>query len=250
MINYSANNKEITTMTKTQEQLIIENEELLSRLSEREEILDAMRNGEVDAIVISGKKGEQVYSLSSAETPYRTFVEEMHEGAVTFNKEGLILYCNNRFAELVNQPVDHVIGSSFKKYIIPIDRLNLDNLLAQLTPNKNGTLIIYLNNSIWLKLSIRLLPAYLQGDNYILIATDITELKKKEIELLELHRQLKQQLVQLQDLRFDIINSKIETDVVNKKLEIIIEKLVKENSKLKLTGTELKLKLKQKRVTA
>lgn len=237
-------------MTKTLEQLIFENEELRSRVSDSEEILSAMRNGEVDAIVISGEKGEQVYSLSSAETPYRTFVEEMHGGAVTFNKEGLILYCNNRFAELVNQPVDQVIGSMFKNYIIPIDRLNLDNLLVKLTHQKSGVLIISLINSIWLKLSVRLLPAYLQGDNYILVATDITQLKKKEFELLDLQRQLKQQLVQLQDLRFDIINSKIETDVVNKRLETMIEKLVKEKTKLKLEKEELKLKLKRKTVNA
>ncbi|HSO85984.1 MAG TPA: PAS domain S-box protein [Draconibacterium sp.] len=237
-------------MTKTLEQLITENEELRSRISESEEILSAMRNGEVDAIVISGAKGEQVYSLSSAETPYRTFVEEMHGGAVTFNKEGLILYCNNRFAELVNQPVNQVIGSKFKNYITPIDRLNLDNLLAKLSHQKSGTLILSLVNSIWLKLSVRLLPAYLQGDNYILVATDITELKKKEIELTELHQQLKQQMVQLQDLRFDIINAKIETDVANKKLEKTIENLVKENTILKRKEVELKLKLRDKRVNA
>jgi PAS domain S-box-containing protein len=237
-------------MTKTLEQLIFENEELRSRLHETEEILSAMRNGEVDAIVISGEKGEQVYSLSSAETPYRTFVEEMHGGAVTFNKEGLILFCNNRFAEMVNQPVNQMIGSMFKNYIIPIDRLNLDNLLAQLTHLKNGSLIISLINSTWLKLSIRLLPAYLQGDNYILVATDITELKKKEIELTELHRQLKQQMVQLQDLRFDIINAKIETDVANKKLEKTIESLVKENTKLKLKKAELKDKIPNKGINA
>jgi len=237
-------------MTKTLEQLNIENEELRSRLSDTEEILLAMRNGEVDAIVISGEKGEQVYSLSTVETPYRTFVEEMHGGAVTLTKEGLILFCNNRFAELVNQPVDKVIGSYIKSFITPIDRLNLDNLLAQVTPDKNGVLNISLINATWLKLSVRLLPAYLQGDNYILIATDITELKKKENELLELHRQLKQQMVQLQDLRFDIINAKIETDVVNKKLENTIEKLVRENTKLKIGKEELKGKLTKKRVNA
>lgn len=237
-------------MTKTLEQLITENEELRSRISESEEILSAIRNGEVDAIVISGAKGEQVYSLSSAETPYRTFVEEMQEGAVTFNKEGLILYCNNRFAELVNQPVNHVIGSMFKNYIVPIDRLNLDNLLTRLTHHKNVSLIISLINTTWLQLSVRLLPAYLQGDNHILVATDITELKKKEIELTELHRQLKQQLIQLQDLRFDIINAKIETDVVNKKLENIIESLVKENTWLKKKEVDLKIRLKQKTVIA
>jgi PAS domain S-box-containing protein len=233
-------------MTKTQEQHILENEELRSRLFEAEEMLAAIRSGEVDAIMVSGEKGEQVYSLSSAETPYRTFVEEMHGGAVTLNKEGLILFCNNRFAELVNQPVNQVIGSYIKSYITPIDRLNLDNLLAQLTHHKNGTLIISLVNSTWLKLSVQLLPAYLQGDNYILIATDITELKKNEIELLDLHKQLKLQLVQLQDLRFDIINAKIETDIANKKLAKTIETLVKENTRIKLRKAELKVNTPRK----
>jgi PAS domain S-box-containing protein len=236
--------------SKTKEQLIIDNEELHSRLLETKEMLSAIRTGEVDAIVISGEKGEQVYSLSSSETPYRTFVEEMHEGAVTLNKEGLILYCNNRFAELVKQPANSVIGSYFKDYIVPIDKLNLENLLEKLTTKKNSVLIISLTNSTWLKLSVRLLPAYLHGDNYIILATDITALKQKEFELLELHRQLKEQLVQLQDLRFDVINAKIETDVVNKKLGKTIEKLVKENSKLKLDKEQLKLKLKQKNVSA
>jgi PAS domain S-box-containing protein len=236
--------------SKTKEQLIIDNEELHSRLLETKEMLSAIRSGEVDAIVISGEKGEQVYSLSSSETPYRTFVEEMHEGAVTLNKEGLILYCNNRFAELVKQPANSVIGSYFKDYIVPIDKLNLENLLEKLTTKKNSVLIISLTDSTWLKLSVRLLPAYLHGDNYIILATDITALKQKEFELLELHRQLKEQLVQLQDLRFDVINAKIETDVVNKKLGKTIEKLVKENSKLKLDKEQLKLKLKQKNVSA
>jgi len=233
-------------MTKTQEQLIFENEELRSRLFEAEEMLAAIRSGEVDAIIVSSAKGEQVYSLSSAETPYRTFVEEMQGGAVTLTKEGLILYSNNRFAELVQEPVNKVIGSYIKSFISPIDRLNLDNLFAQLSPNKSGALMISLINGTWLKLSVQLLPAYLQGDNYILIATDITVLKKKEFELLELQNQLKQQMVQLQDLRFDIINAKIETDIANKKLEKTIESLVKENTRIKLRKAESKVNTPKK----
>ena len=92
-------------MTKTKEQLISENEELHSRLNETEEALISIRSGEVDAIVISGAKGEQVYSLSSAETPYRTFIEKMSEGAVTLSKEGIIIYCNQRSAEFVHEPI-------------------------------------------------------------------------------------------------------------------------------------------------
>ena len=70
---------------------------------------------------ISGRKGEQVYSVSSAETPYRTFIEEMSEGAVTLTKEGTILYCNQRFAEIVQSPYEKVIGSSLKSFITPDD---------------------------------------------------------------------------------------------------------------------------------
>ena len=152
-------------MIKTKKQLIIENEELHSRLVEIEEALTAIRNGEVDAIMVSGRKGEQVYSVSSAETPYRTFIEEMSEGAVTLTKEGIILYCNPRFAEIVQSPYERVIGSSLKRFITPDDNTKLDYFLAQLTHDNHDVLIVSLTNTVYLRLSIHLLPPYLQGDN-------------------------------------------------------------------------------------
>ena len=236
-------------MTKTKEQLIIENEELHSRLAETEETLLAIRSGEVDAIVVSGTKGEQVYSLSSAETPYRTFIEEMNEGAVTLSKEGIILYCNQRFAELVHEPIERVIGSYLKRFIAPNDKLKLDYLLAQQTHNKNDVLIISLINTLCLKLSFHLLPAYLQGDYCILVATDISEMKKKENELLELHRLLEQKLDMIQRLRIELINKKIDDEVEINKLKSTNIKLVKEITRHKLAEAELKKKLKQKKAT-
>jgi len=238
-------------MTKTKEQLIIENEELHSRLVETEEALLAIRSGEVDAIVVSGTKGEQVYSISSAETPYRTFIEEMNEGAVTLTKEGIILYCNQRFAELVHEPIELVIGSYLNRFIAPNDKLKLDYLLAQQTHNKNDVLIISLINTLCLKLSFRLLPAYLQGDYCILVATDISEMKKKENELLELHRLLEQKLDIIQRLRIELINKKIDDEVEINKLKSTNIKLVKEITRHKLAEAELKkkLKLKQKKAT-
>jgi two-component system CheB/CheR fusion protein len=236
-------------MTKTKEQLIIENEELHSRLVETEEMLLAIRSGEVDAIMVSGTKGEQVYSISSAETPYRTFIEEMNEGAVTLTKEGIILYCNQRFAELVHEPIELVIGSYLNRFIAPNDKLKLDYLLAQQTHNKNDVLIISLINTLCLKLSFHLLPAYLQGDYCILVATDISEMKKKENELLELHRLLEEKLDIIQRLRIELINKKIDDEVEINKLKSTNIKLVKEITKHKLAEVELKKKLKQKKAT-
>jgi len=234
-------------MTKTKEQLIIENEELRSRLTEIEETINAIRSGEVDAIMVSGTKGEQVYSLSSAETPYRTFVEEMNEGAVTLTKEGLIIFCNKRFAEFVNEPIQRVIGSYLQQFIAPDDRIKIDSLLTQQINSKNDVLIISLINSLFLKFSFYLLPSNIYNDKVILIATDISELKKKENELLELNRLLKQNFNHLRDLRIDLINANIETKGAKNKLMKINKKLVEEITKYKLLETRLKQNLKQKK---
>jgi len=236
-------------MTKTIEQLIIENEELKSRLAETEEALIAIRSGEVDAIVVSGKTGEQVYSISSAETPYRTFIEEMNEGAVTLSKEGIIIYCNQRFAELVNEKIERVIGSYFKRFIVPDDKSKFDKLLVQQTHNKNNVLIISLINSLYLKLSFQLLPVYLKGDYCILVATDISEMKKEEKKLLQLSQKLEQKVDVIQRLRLQLIDRKIDLNAEMNKLLITNKKLVKEITRCKMAEAELKkkLKLKQKK---
>lgn len=237
-------------MTKTKEQLIIENEELHSRLDETEEALLAIRSGEVDAIVISGTKGEQVYSLSSAETPYRTFIEKMNEGAVTLSKEGIIIYCNQRFAELVREPIERVIGSYLKRFIAPNDKSKFDKLFAQQTYNKNNVIIISLISSLYLKLSFQLLPVYLKGDYCVLVATDISEMKKEEKKLIELHRLLEQKLDIIQRLRMQLIDKKIDLKIEINKLLITNKKLVKEISGHKLADAELKKKLKHKQKKA
>ena len=85
-------------------------DELISRLREAEETLDAIRTGRVDAVVIAGPAGQQVYTLENADRPYRVLVEQMQEGAVTLSDDGTILYCNQRFATLVGRPHDGIIG--------------------------------------------------------------------------------------------------------------------------------------------
>lgn len=46
----------------------LELEELRQRLQEAEETLDAIRSGEVDALVVSGPSGEKVFTLSANAT--------------------------------------------------------------------------------------------------------------------------------------------------------------------------------------
>jgi PAS domain S-box-containing protein len=87
---------------------------LHTSLREAQETLNAIRNGEVDAIVATGNR---IYSLTGAEHPYRVYVEQMQEGAVTVSADGLILYCNQRFADMVGAPLEGVISSLIGSYL-------------------------------------------------------------------------------------------------------------------------------------
>ncbi len=83
--------------------------DLGAQLAEAVETLRAIRAGEVDALVVAdGAPGEQVFTLESADRPYRMFVENMRDGAATVSDSGIVLYANQRFAELLP---DHSPGS-------------------------------------------------------------------------------------------------------------------------------------------
>ena len=99
--------------------------ELQTRLSEAEATLRAIQHGEVDALLIVDDAGERVYTLRGAETPYRVLVERMQEGAATLDTRGSIVYCNQRFADLVDAPLQHAIGASIDDFIQDGDRLVL-----------------------------------------------------------------------------------------------------------------------------
>ena len=85
---------------ETREQLLQRIEQFAMRLEEAEGTLQAIRHGEVDALVVSGPAGPKVYTLQSADQPYRIFVQEMQEGALTLTSTGLILYANLAFARM------------------------------------------------------------------------------------------------------------------------------------------------------
>jgi PAS domain S-box-containing protein len=96
-------------------------EELEARLREAEELLNAIRSGEVDALVVSGPRGDRVYTLTGAEHPYRIMVEAMNEGAVTLTADGMIVYSNSSFARMVGLPLDQVCGTAMDRHVLPED---------------------------------------------------------------------------------------------------------------------------------
>ena len=102
--------------------------ELSARLEEAEETLRAVSAGEIDAFIVQGPRGEQVYSLRNAEQPYRTLVEEMQEGAAILTVAGDILYCNRQFSTLVGIALEDVIGRPLDRFLNATDRASFATL--------------------------------------------------------------------------------------------------------------------------
>lgn len=92
-------------------------DELRHQLEEAKETIEAIRTGQIDALVVHGSNGHQLYTLKSADQTYRFFIENMAEGAVTINQQGIILYSNSRFAKMANKPLSKVIGFPFEEFI-------------------------------------------------------------------------------------------------------------------------------------
>jgi PAS domain S-box-containing protein len=103
--------------------------ELRRRLQEAEDTINAIRDGHVEALVVSAADGERIYTLRGADQPYRLMVEQMREGALTLSAEGTILYCNQRFAELVARPAERVVAQPLADFLRADDRPALHRIL-------------------------------------------------------------------------------------------------------------------------
>jgi len=102
---------------------------LRARLAETEQTLEAIRAGKVDALVVLTPQGEQVFTMRGADHVYRIMIEQMAEGAVTFARDGTILFCNHRFAELLHLPLAQIVGSNLFDYLSETERLPFQDIL-------------------------------------------------------------------------------------------------------------------------
>lgn len=92
--------------------------DLQRRLDEAEDTLRAIREGEVDALVIDSPEGEMIYTLTSADYPYRLMIDEMNEGAVSVSPDSFVLYGNRNFASILGLTESKASGVPFGDFIV------------------------------------------------------------------------------------------------------------------------------------
>ena len=152
------------------------------RLTEARDLISAIRSGEVDAVVVSGPKGEQIFTLRGAEYAYRALVEAINEGAATLTLDGTILYCNQHLADLVGLPLEQIIGRPF---IDVIDTASADTVKALSSRALHG---VPAKAEIEMRTSGRLIPVQISVNEMridgpialCMVVTDLTETKQWE----------------------------------------------------------------------
>lgn len=158
--------------------------ELERRLVEAEDTLDAIRSGAVDALVVRTPRGERLFTLKGADQTYRALVQAMSEGAVTL-KNGIISYCNRRFAEMLRMRLESVLGSPISQLI---HAPGLPGLLRRLQRGaaRRGSMEAELHGARDTRVPVLLAASRFSSDGETsigLVITDISRRKRAEAAL-------------------------------------------------------------------
>ncbi|MFN0196601.1 MAG: ATP-binding protein [Planctomycetaceae bacterium] len=122
----------MTTTLEKNDELREEIDRLRLRLEEAEAIVEAIRNGIVDAVVVNSVPGETVYTLEGADRPYRLLVEAMQQGVALLNPDGTLLYCNPCLADLFGMSVQNMTGCTIDSFAAEDDHAIFKDLLGNI----------------------------------------------------------------------------------------------------------------------
>jgi signal transduction histidine kinase/CheY-like chemotaxis protein len=151
---------------------------LRRRLREAEETLKAIRDGHVDALVVNSADGEQLYTLRTADQPYRLMVEQMREGALTLSATGTILFCNDRFAQLMATDASRITARNFAEFVASGYRVRLQTMLEAQSFRDDVQLV----GAAGTPLPAQLSSIALQIDGVRTVAVVVSDLSHERIE--------------------------------------------------------------------
>jgi len=174
--------------------------ELRKRLDAAEETVRAISTGEVDALVVARGNGEQVITLAGAELAYRVLFDQLNEGAVTLTRDGLIAYCNRRFADIVQTPLARIIGAPLVRFVARAEQGALE-ILIQVGTRENALADLHFRTSDGapVPVSASFAPLRVEGSGGVIgvvgVIRDITERERQE----DLRNRLIEQVMTAQD---------------------------------------------------
>lgn len=214
------------------ELLKAEIDDLKNQLFEASNIIEAIREGSVDALVFDNNGNPEIYAIESADYTYRLLIEKFSEGALSISYNGLITYCNEYFSELTGVPLNKIAGTYLNDYFEVTYNYSILKETLSSGNIRTETVLIAKNKKIPVYISFTDLQPSVPAIGIII--TDLTQKKKNEEALLKYQQQLEKKVSEL-----DVSNASLSQfiHVVAHDLKEPVRKLLAYTSRLN-TSTE------------
>ena len=184
-------------MTESIDDLLKKIESLEERLADSEQLIDAIQAGEVDAFAVNKNNQPEIYTLQTGDYAYRVLIEEIGEGAVNISEDGLIVYTNASFTELIGMPYEKVIGKFIGDFIHTESKEKFIHLFNESLHGRS-------KGEITLSAGTKMVPVYISLTSLQpklatvgIIVTDQTKIKLHEKTILQYQKELEQKNIEL-----------------------------------------------------
>jgi PAS domain S-box-containing protein len=138
-------------------------------------------------------------------------IEKMNERAVILSAAGLIVYCNQRFAEMFEEPMEQLTGSDFLRFIALEEITEYTSLFKKGIQKRFCKELNYTTQqkkTSWFQLSFSALPPQIMGDICVMVM-DITELKNNEKKIWDLNTNLEEKIA-ARTVQYETVNKELE----------------------------------------
>jgi signal transduction histidine kinase len=172
-------------------------DDLEARLNESEQLIEAIKAGEVDAFAVNVDHQPEIYTIQSGDYAYRVLIEEFGEGALNVTEAGLIVYSNSYFSELTSQPYEKVVSTFIKDFIHNDDVERFDTLFEEAKKGRS-------KGEVCLKINEKIIPVYISLASLQpklatvgIIITDLSHKKQQEEVILSYQKDLENKNLEL-----------------------------------------------------
>lgn len=137
--------------------------------------------------MIAHQRGEHVITLAGAELAYRILFDQMNEGAVTLTQDGVVAYCNRRFAEIVSTPIARIVGVPLRRFVAAADAAAFDAMRdSGGRENARADLTFRAGDGVAVPVAVSFAPLHADGGDEVIgvvgVVRDITERRLAEAQ--------------------------------------------------------------------
>ena len=179
---------------------------LKEQLEEYKDLIDAIRNGGVDALAIYKNGKPDIYTLETTDFVYRVLVENFGESALNLNETGMIVYANSAFENLVGIPGRSIIGAQLESFVDEKDKDTFRRLFKSAFSGQSRGEIVLSHRDKKNPVHASLSSLYPRYAGIGVIFTDLSEKKLHE----EVTNQLEQKIIDSSFFLKQILDSTLE----------------------------------------